>query len=168
MRLKVLIGDADPLLLAAYRALLTAEGVQVRTVANGPDCLAALRQAPPDVLILDPELLGEAGVGNIRRMREGEVPALPILVLTTHPEVVAEAGVPIHDCALLLKPVSPATLTGVIRALMEPDVPGPLSPGSDQTSGAPGRPPGSGSGASRVDPEGCPPPSTHGLELAAL
>jgi DNA-binding response OmpR family regulator len=167
MRLRVLIADPDKLLLAAYRAFLAAEGVQVVTVANGPDCLAALRQATPDVLILDPELPGEAGVGIMRRMREGDVPAVPVLVLTAHPEVISEGGAPSHDYALLLKPVRSATVIGVIRSLAESALHRTPERNADPTLGPSRTLAREGSPVSRGDSEGVYPLSNQGLEFAS-
>ena len=89
MRPRVLIADPDELLLAAYRAFLTTEGIEAVTVTNGPDCLAALRESPPAVLIV-----------------------------TSNPARVTAAARP-TDYALLIKPVAPALLARIVRTLME-------------------------------------------------
>jgi CheY-like chemotaxis protein len=107
------------LLLAAYRAFLAAEGVQTTTATNGPDCLAALCRGLPDVLIIDPELLGDAGAGILARLGQADLPPVPALILTTHPDEVARTPSPLPDSMLLLKPVPPAMLAGLIRILVE-------------------------------------------------
>jgi DNA-binding NtrC family response regulator len=117
MRPRVLIADPDELLLAAYRAFLTTEGIEAVTVTNGPDCLAALRESPPAVLILDPELPAGSDVLELLA-RGGDVPAVPVLIVTSNPARVTAAARP-TDYALLIKPVAPALLARIVRTLME-------------------------------------------------
>ena len=118
MRLRVLIADSDEMLLAAYRAFLAGEGVDVRTAANGLDCLEGLRRGRPDVLVLDPDLGWGSGLDVLAVMGE-DVPAVPVLILTSRPEQVAESAVSLRDYALLIKPVPPAVVAGVIGTLAE-------------------------------------------------
>jgi CheY-like chemotaxis protein len=118
MRLRVLIADPDEMLLAAYRAFLAGEGVEVRTVTNGLECLDALRHGRPDVLVLDPDLRWGSGLDVLALLGE-DVPAAPVLILTSRPEQVAESAVPVRDYALLIKPVPPAVVAGVIGTLAE-------------------------------------------------
>jgi two-component system response regulator MtrA len=121
MRRRVLIAEPDALLLAAYQAFLAAEGVQTVAVTNGVDCRAALRQCPPDVLVLDSDLaLGPDGEGLDLLREAREASAVPVLILTSHPEDLTRGGVPLGDYGLLIKPVPPATVAGVIRSLGEP------------------------------------------------
>ena len=56
MRSQVVIADSNEMLLAAYRAFLSAEGFEAVTVTNGVDCLAAMREAKPCVLVIDPDM----------------------------------------------------------------------------------------------------------------
>jgi CheY-like chemotaxis protein len=118
MRLRVLIADPDEMLLAAYRAFLAGEGVDVRTVTNGLDCLDALRRGQPDVLVLDPDLPRGSGLDVLAVLGEN-IPPVPVLILTSHPERVTESGVPLRDYALLIKPVPPAVVAGVMGTLAE-------------------------------------------------
>ena len=120
MRLRVLIAGLDELLLAAYRAFLAAEGVEIITVTNGRDCLASLQRFLPDVLIIDLELPWEPGTGIKALVNEGKgLPAVPVLFLTSRPEKVAEIPAHMASCRFMIKPVPPATVASVVRTLAE-------------------------------------------------
>ena len=119
MSLRALIADPDEMLLATSRAYLAAEEVEVATASNGLDCLAALRQWKPDVLVLDPDLPWGSGMGILARMGEGDVPPVPVVILTARPEKVLEADIPLRDYALLIKPLSAAAVADILRALAE-------------------------------------------------
>lgn len=111
------------MLRAAYQAFLTAEGLHALAVTNGGDCLAALRQAPPDVLIIDPELPEGAGGALLDVLRQaGEAPAVRVLILTSHPETVTAEALPGSDYGVLIKPVPPATVAAVVRSLGEAEL----------------------------------------------
>jgi DNA-binding response OmpR family regulator len=117
VKCKVLIADPDELLTAACRAFLAAEGIEVVTVTNLPDCRAALRRAAPDLFILDPEVAWQSGA-EIQELLGDDVErlAIPVLLLTSRPEKVAQEHHSAH-CGLLIKPVSPAAVARLVRAL---------------------------------------------------
>jgi DNA-binding response OmpR family regulator len=120
MSQRVLLAEPDPVLRAAYQAFLAAEGVQAIAVTNGADVRAALEGAAPAVLILDPDP-PDRGVGGLELLRDaGEACAVRVLILTAHPEALTGGAVPRGDYGVLLKPVPPATVAGVIRSLVEP------------------------------------------------
>ena len=108
-------------------AALATEGYQVETAADGPSGLAAARDHPPDLVILDVMLPGIDGVELLRRLRAGETEAgaLPILMLTARDEVSARvAGLDAGADDYLVKPFALEELTARIRALLrrrEPD-----------------------------------------------
>jgi DNA-binding response OmpR family regulator len=49
----ILIADDDPNIVRALRFLMHREGHAVRTVADGESALAAIADAPPDLVLLD-------------------------------------------------------------------------------------------------------------------
>ena len=119
MSLRVLLTDADTILLSLYRAFLVDQRIEVRTASTALECGEALRQWRPDVLVLDADLpwsFGPAGV--LARMREDPtVPVVPVLLVAA--ATVVDEAVPIRDYALLIKPVPPTVLADVIRTLAD-------------------------------------------------
>jgi DNA-binding response OmpR family regulator len=119
MRPRVLIAAPDPLLLAAYRVFLAPEGVEVVTAATRSECLAALQGTRPDLLILDAQLLNETTGDAPELFGQTGEPAIPLLILTADPEAWTWREVPPVDYGLLIKPVGPAALAGLIHAVLD-------------------------------------------------
>ena len=80
---KVLIVDDDPQLRQSFEKLLTEEGHTVQTAANGESGLAMVREAPPDLVVMDVRLPGINGLEAARAMRRVE-PKLPIIIMTAY------------------------------------------------------------------------------------
>jgi DNA-binding response OmpR family regulator len=83
----VLIAEADADLRAIYQRFFSYHSWQVQTAGGGLECLAKLRQLPPDLLVLDWELPWGGGEGVLTLMRENprlrRVPVLLTSVLTS-------------------------------------------------------------------------------------
>jgi DNA-binding response OmpR family regulator len=119
VKCKVLIADPDELLTAATRACLAGEGIELFAVTNLPDCRVALGRGAPDLLILDPEVTWRSGAEIHELLGDGlERLAIPVLLLTSRPEKVAEENHPVQ-CGLLIKPVSPAAVARLVRTLAQ-------------------------------------------------
>ena len=118
MSLRVLLTDADTLLLSLYRASLVGQQIDIRTASTGLACVELLRRWRPDVLVLDADLPSESGLDVLAVMREAaNVPVVPVLLLAAESTIAAEAAL-IHDAVVLLKPVSSAVLLNAIRDLV--------------------------------------------------
>jgi CheY-like chemotaxis protein len=114
------MADGDRILLSLYRAFLTGEEIEVRTASTGLECLEQLRCWRPDVLVLDAELPRGASVGVLAVMAEDPtLPGVPVLLLAANPAATTAEAVPLRDYALLIKPVPPSMLVGVIRTLAD-------------------------------------------------
>jgi two-component system response regulator MprA len=126
-RPRLLVVDDDANITAFLKRALSYEGYQVETAMDGPSGLAAARDHPPDLVILDIMLPGIDGVELLRRLRAGETETgtLPILMLTARDEVSARvAGLDAGADDYLVKPFALEELTARIRALLrrrEPD-----------------------------------------------
>ena len=86
MKMRVIIADDHPIIVAGVRMLLgNRTDVEVVAEADSPDkLLAALRTLPCDLLITDFSMPGGEtadGLGLVQRIRR-DFPALPIIVLT--------------------------------------------------------------------------------------
>jgi two-component system, OmpR family, response regulator MprA len=127
----VLVVDDDAAITAFLRRALAYEGYRVRTAADGDGALAATRDDPPDLVVLDVMLPGIDGVEVLRRLRAGESAsgtvggALPVLLLTARDDVAARvAGLDAGADDYLAKPFALDELAARLRALLrrrEPD-----------------------------------------------
>jgi two-component system response regulator MprA len=120
-RPRILVVDDDANITAFLKRALAYEGYQVETAADGHAALAAARDNPPDMVILDIMLPGIDGVEVLRRLRAGESEngGLPILMLTARDEVEHRvAGLDAGADDYLVKPFAPEELAARIRALL--------------------------------------------------
>lgn len=82
MERQLLIADADSFLSDIYRTYFTAHGYSVRVTAGGVECLTALRETTPDVLVLDTELKWGGADGVLAVMDEEErLASVPVVLL---------------------------------------------------------------------------------------
>lgn len=118
--IRVLFGDPDESLLAAYRELLQTH-FEVATEPNALKCVRRLRQLVPDVLVLEPEIPCGGGEGVLSVMRdEPSLADIPVMILTAcrDPDVLKSvARFPIGDYRV--KPLPPAQLVTRIRRLLD-------------------------------------------------
>ncbi len=70
MAARILIADSDRFLLASYSRHLRERGVTVSTAMTGLECIQRLRDAVPDVLVLDPALPWGGGEGVLAVVHE--------------------------------------------------------------------------------------------------
>lgn len=75
MPLHLLLAAPEDSVLISYRDYLIGEGFKVALARSGLECLAELRKAPPDVLVLELNLPWGGGDGIISLMQED--PSLP-------------------------------------------------------------------------------------------
>ncbi|SMO77277.1 response regulator transcription factor [Ruegeria faecimaris] len=119
MSRKVLLIEDEPNIAEAIRFLLTREGWQVETHAEGTDALLVIQGAKPDLVILDVMLPGKSGMEILRDLRElEELRNLPVLMLTARGqskdrEMAENAGV----SRFMTKPFSNAEVLTAVRDL---------------------------------------------------
>ncbi|UWR01870.1 response regulator [Ruegeria conchae] len=119
MSRKVLLIEDEPNITEAIRFLLTREGWQVETHAEGTDAVQIILSAQPDLVILDVMLPGKSGMDVLRDLREyEEMKALPVLMLTARGqsrdrEMAEQAGV----SRFMTKPFSNAEVLTAVRDL---------------------------------------------------
>jgi DNA-binding response OmpR family regulator len=70
MAARILIADPDRFLLASYSKHLRERGATVSTATTGLECIERLRDAVPDVLVLDPALPWGGGDGVLAVVHE--------------------------------------------------------------------------------------------------
>jgi two-component system alkaline phosphatase synthesis response regulator PhoP len=117
-RVLVVEDDADIASLIVH--YLAPAGYESEIVPNGSDALAAARQRPPDLVILDRMLPGLDGLEICRALRaDPDLAGVPILMLTARAEEVDRiAGFETGADDYVTKPFSPKELVARIGALL--------------------------------------------------
>lgn len=119
MSRKVLLIEDEPNITEAIRFLLTREGWQVQTHAEGSDAVEVIKNANPDLVILDVMLPGKSGMDILRDLREeADLENLPVLMLTARGqsrdrEMAEKAGV----SRFMTKPFSNTEVVTAVRDL---------------------------------------------------
>jgi len=80
---QILIVDDDHQLRQSFERLLAAEGHAVRAASSGEAGIAAVREAVPDVVVMDVRMSGISGLEAYAAMREIE-PRLPVIIMTAY------------------------------------------------------------------------------------
>ena len=118
MLTRVLVVDDDPKILSLLRRGLSFAGYAVDPAADGEEALAAARDRPPDIVVLDVMLPGVDGLEVCRRLRLGDA-SLPILMLTAKDRVPDRvAGLDAGADDYLVKPFDFDELLARLRALL--------------------------------------------------
>ncbi len=118
---RVLVVDDEPLNRELLEDLLAPLGYEVETAQDGEEALRAVRDSPPDVVLLDVMMPGMDGFQVARRLKSGEeTRPIPIVMVTSLTEVAdrvraLEAGA--GD--FLTKPVDKAELRATVAAQVQ-------------------------------------------------
>ena len=117
-RIFVVEDDRDIAELVAH--YLDKAGWQAQMFGSGADALAAARQAPPDVVILDLMLPGMDGLAVCRALRaDPATAAIPIIMVTARAEETDRiVGLELGADDYVGKPFSPNELVARVRALL--------------------------------------------------
>lgn len=114
----VLVVDDDAAIRRSLERGLRLSGFRVRTADGGPEALAAIRQTPPDVLVLDVSMPGMSGIEVCTRLRE-DGQDLPVLMLSALDETADRiAGLQAGGDDYLVKPFALPELVLRLRALL--------------------------------------------------
>lgn len=106
----------------AIRFLLSEEGWRVQTLANGATAVEVIRNATPDLVMLDVMLPGKSGFEILHELRnDPAMAALPVLMLTARGqardrEMAQKAGV----SKFMTKPFSNTEMLDAVRELTTP------------------------------------------------
>jgi two-component system phosphate regulon response regulator PhoB len=110
--------DADIQFLVSFR--LTREGYTVRVFGDGLSALAAAREHPPDLAVLDIMMPGMSGLEVCRELRKDPATAnIPVILLTAlAQEADITAGFAAGADDYIVKPFSPRDLATCVNAAL--------------------------------------------------
>ncbi|MFI2201730.1 response regulator transcription factor [Streptomyces sp. NPDC020192] len=114
----VLVVDDDAAIRRSLERGLRLSGFGVRTVGDGVEALAVIRDDPPDVLVLDVSMPGMSGIDVCGRLR-GDGWDLPVLMLSALDETADRiAGLQAGGDDYLVKPFALQELVLRLHALL--------------------------------------------------
>ncbi|GAB6095780.1 sigma-54 dependent transcriptional regulator [Desulfatiferula olefinivorans] len=79
----LLIVDDEPSILSSLKGLLTDEGFEVITAANGYECLKTIETEYPDLVLLDIWMPGIDGIETLKEIKKIH-PRLPVIMISGH------------------------------------------------------------------------------------
>jgi CheY-like chemotaxis protein len=121
---RIMIADSEVNLARTLRADLEKRGYQVTLCHDGLECVANLREAPSDLLIVDTQLPVLDGLQVVGVAKEIH-PELPVIVMSAYDipglkREAADAGA----YACLIKPFQPSHLAGLAEQALSHTAPG--------------------------------------------
>jgi twitching motility two-component system response regulator PilH len=117
----ILVVDDDPECVQRARAVLEAEGFRVTTARDGDEALAKLRDAPPDLVLLDIIMPKRNGFQVCRALRaEPALQALPVLFVSVKSQPSDRFWAQrVGADGFVAKPYDPAELVREVTALLQ-------------------------------------------------
>ncbi|HEY8549257.1 MAG TPA: response regulator transcription factor [Vicinamibacterales bacterium] len=117
---RILVVEDDSDIASLIVHYLTPAGHETTVLGNGAEALAAVRQRPPDLLILDRMLPGMDGLEICRALRaDAALSAVPIIMVTARAEESDRiVGLELGADDYITKPFSPKELVARVGALL--------------------------------------------------
>ncbi len=118
MTARVVVAEDEPLILELVRATLAPLGVGVVPAVTGPQALAAVREEPPDLLLLDVGLAELDGWSVCREVKaDPRTQGVRVVLLTARARPGdREAGAAAGADGFVTKPFSPSRLRQDVAA----------------------------------------------------
>lgn len=118
--LSVFIVDDDPGNLNSLQFLLEAEGYDVHAFLNGIEMLERIHEILPRCIVIDYKLDHLDGLEIARRVRRQNA-AIPIIIVTGHPDPDIRRRVERTGLPLIEKPLSQDSILSAVAAASHPD-----------------------------------------------
>jgi DNA-binding response OmpR family regulator len=129
---RVLVVDDEPRIRTVLRGYLEADGFSVDEAASGSDALQAVRDAAPDVVLLDVMMPGMDGIEVLRELRSTS-DVYVILVTARTEEVDKLVGLAVGADDYVTKPFSPREVAARVKAVLRRDRRTGTQPREDET-----------------------------------
>ena len=119
---RVLLIEDEPNIIEAISFILSRDGWEVDTHANGTDAVDKVNRRQPDLVILDVMLPGRSGFDILKELRANAPTAgLPVLMLTARGQTKdRETAQALGASRFMTKPFSNAEVLEVVRSMVEP------------------------------------------------
>jgi len=117
---RILIVDDTPANVHILQARLAANGYDIVTATDGEEALAVVREAQPDLILLDVMMPKLDGFEVCRRLRsDAAIPFIPIIMVTakSEPKDIV-AGLEAGGDEYLAKPVDQAALVARVKSML--------------------------------------------------
>jgi len=122
---RVLVIDDDELIRETVRLALDHSGFEVTVLADPARAEAAVREARPDLVLLDLYMGEESGLDLCRRLKaEPATRSVPVIVLSGSNEPVdVLAGIDAGAVEYLKKPIDAQGLVAAVRSILKMEAP---------------------------------------------
>jgi two-component system response regulator MtrA len=117
-RPRILVVDDDVPILVLMKNLLREFGFEPIIASGGPEAIEAVREAPPDLMLIDRHMPGMSGDDVVKALRGNGGDDFPILILSGEPLEPAELE-RIGANGAVLKPFDVTALIDEIRSRLQ-------------------------------------------------
>lgn len=117
---RIVLADDHPIVLTGLRNLIESESdfSVVGEATSGPEALRVIREAHPDIAIVDISMPGMSGIVLTRRLTE-EAPGIKILMLTLHEDrAYLRQALDVGARGYVVKRSAAANLVSAVRAVI--------------------------------------------------
>lgn len=117
---RIVLADDHPIVLTGLRNLIESEAdfTVVGEATSGPEALRIIREARPDIAIVDISMPGMSGIVLTRRLTE-EAPGIKILMLTLHEDrAYLRQALDVGARGYVVKRSAAANLVSAVRAVI--------------------------------------------------
>ena len=102
----LLIVDDEPSIISTLKGLLSDEGFEVLTAANGYECLKVIENESPDLVLLDIWMPGIDGIETLKEIKKIS-PKLPVVMVSGHGTIETAVTATKHGAfSFIEKPIS--------------------------------------------------------------
>lgn len=117
---RILIVDDETRNRQLAEVMLAPEGYRVMSVATGAEALAAVAHDAPDLILLDIMMPGMDGYRVLTALKASDATkAIPVVLVSALDDASSQAhGRNLGAAAFLVKPISRADLSGIVKRLL--------------------------------------------------